>query len=340
MERADTHRSRAVSWRRRNLSLEQNVRTLTVRTSTPARLDQYLCDALNWRSRTRLKRLVLEGFVDVNGTVSKPSRKVRDGDTITLRLSTGTGAPQEHEDLTLDVLYEDPWLVAVAKPAGLLVHPVGRHVYDTLINHLHRRYRGDSDERPHGRDHVETIPRLCHRLDRDTTGVVLVAKESAVHRDIMGQFANRRVRKVYSALVCGDFPQEAARLTTPMGEGRCLATCLEHEVLKEARTDVRVETRFGHYTLLACEPKTGRQNQIRVHLAAAGFPLVGDERYGHGPPPVGFPGRFLLHSRLLALYHPRLKSRVELTAVLPKDFAAVLEHLRSGTLATAEAPLR
>jgi 23S rRNA pseudouridine1911/1915/1917 synthase len=329
MERTDPHRSQAVLWRRRNLSVPQQVRNLSVRTGTPVRLDQYLADALSWRSRSRLKRLVVQGFVEVNGTAAKPSRKVRDGDVVTLHLSMGTDVPEPNEEVSLDIIYEDPWLVAVAKPPDLLVHPVGRHVYGTLINHLHRRYRGDSDERPHGRDHVTTIPRLCHRLDRDTTGVVLVAKESSVHRDVMGQFANRRVRKLYAALVPGDFPHSSIRLTNPMGEGRCLASCLEHEVLREARTDVTVEERFGHHTLLTCEPKTGRQNQIRVHLAAAGFPIVGDERYGEAPPPAGFPPRFLLHSRLLAFYHPKLKSRVELAAALPGDFSDVLSSFRA-----------
>lgn len=315
-------------WKGRNLSLAQDRRVLEVRSAEPARLDVYLSKALCWKSRSRIQNVIRSGHVTVNSQPGKPSRKVRRGDTIIVHLSLGTGLTEDYSELPLEILYEDAWLVAVSKPPNLLVHPVGRHVYDTLINHLHHRYRGKSAAIPARRKHAgKIIPRLCHRLDRDTTGVILVAKESLVHREVSLQFERRQVQKRYCALVCGTFPEDRHALTYAIGEGRCLQTSLEHAVLKPARTEIQVRARLGDYTLLDCLPRTGRQNQIRIHLGAAGYPIVGDERFGGSPPPVDFPERFLLHSRGLEFYHPRLKSRVQLTASLPEDFRYVVETL-------------
>lgn len=308
--------------RGRDLSeLRQNLE-LHVQSTESSRLDQYLLTSLSWKSRTRIQGLIQEGRILLNGEVTKPSRRVRAGDTITIWLSHGTGAPHDYEELDLEVLYEDLWLVAVNKPHGLLVHPVGRHVYDTLINYLHHRYRDAQAE-----DGTPMRPRLCHRLDRDTTGVIVFGKETYAHRDVQTQFENRIVSKEYLALVAGDYPRDTETVETPIGEGRSLETCLEHDVLKASSTSFRVVHRFEAFTLLACVPHTGRQNQIRVHLASSGFPVIGDERYGDGPPPSGFPPRYLLHSRAIRFYHPRLKCWTEVVAPLPEDFRNLLGHL-------------
>jgi 23S rRNA pseudouridine1911/1915/1917 synthase len=309
--------------RGRDLSeLRQNLE-VHVRSTESQRLDQYLITSLSWKSRTRIQGLIQEGRIRVNGEVTKPSRKVRLGDAITIWLSNGTGAPHDYQKLDLEVLYEDPWLVAVNKPHGLLVHPVGRHVYDTLINYMHHRYRDVL-----GEDGAPVRPRLCHRLDRDTTGVIVFGKETHTHREVQSQFENRIVSKEYLALVAGVYPRDLETVETPIGPGRSLETCLEHDVLKDSRTSLRVVQRLEACTLLACRPHTGRQNQIRVHLASNGFPLVGDQRYGKGPPPTDFPQRYLLHSRAIRFYHPRLKSWAELAAPLPDDFRNLLERLR------------
>jgi len=308
--------------RGRDLSQMRDVLRLTVRGAQAVRLDQYIISALNWKSRTRVQELIHAGSILVNGGSTKPSRRVKEGDEVTVRLSHGTGRPANYGALTLDIVYEDPWLLALNKPPGLLVHPVGRHVYDTLINYLHHRYRDAV-----GEDGDPVRPRLCHRLDRDTTGLLVVGKEAHTHRDVQAQFERRLVRKEYTTLVLGDYPANQETLDAPLGEGRSLETCLEHEVLKVSRTTVRVVKRFGDFTLLSCLPHTGRQNQIRVHLAASGFPVVGDERYGRGPPPPGFPPRYLLHSEALSFHHPRLKSWMELTAPVPDDFRKVVDLL-------------
>jgi 23S rRNA pseudouridine1911/1915/1917 synthase len=317
--------------RGRNLSHERHRLTLAVKASHLVRLDRYLIGALAWRSRNRIQSLIRSGRIRVNGEVSKPSRRVRAGDVVELELSEGTGKPADYGDRRLEILYEDPWLIAVNKPPGLLVHPVGRHIYDTLINYLHHRYHLAAAAGE------EVIPRLCHRIDRDTTGIVVVAKDAYVHREVMYQFENRLVSKEYVALVEGRFPADRGRIEIAIGEGRCLRSSLEHSVLKESATLVRVERAFAGHSLLACNPLTGRQNQIRVHLAAAGHPVAGDARYGR-PAPPGFPRRYLLHSSAIDFYHPRLKSAVELRAELPEDFRELLAALEGAEGAPSEPP--
>jgi 23S rRNA pseudouridine1911/1915/1917 synthase len=302
--------------RGRDLSRARHAIVLRVRGSRVARLDHYLKGQLAWRSRTRIQRLIRDGFVTVNGHAAKPSLRVRPGDEIRVSLSLGTGIP-DYASWRVATLYEDPWLLGLDKPPGLLVHPVGRHVYDTLMNYLHYRYR----------ERMETAPgfhlRLCHRLDKDTTGLVIVGKEHYVHHSVQRQLERRAVFKEYLALVEGAVSAALTRVETPLREGRDIASATTGPGLKPSRTDLRVIERFTRagaaYTWIAAHPRTGRQNQIRVHL-----------RYGAGTPPADFPGRFLLHSSRLRLYHPRLKSRLELEAPLPEDVEATLARLRAG----------
>ncbi|MEM7236018.1 MAG: RluA family pseudouridine synthase, partial [Planctomycetota bacterium] len=204
------------------------------------------------------------------------------------------------------------------KPPGMLVHPVGRHVYNTLINYLHHRYH-EKDE--------NVVPRLCHRLDKDTTGLVVVAKDAYVHREVMYQFENRLLHKEYLALVHGRLPEGFSRVDLPIGEGRCLRSSLEHEQLKPSSTSLATEAEFEDYALIRCTPHTGRQNQIRIHLSASGYPIVGDQRFGNVSPPFGFPQRHLLHSEKLRFYHPRLKTDIELCAPPAADFQTLVEEL-------------
>lgn len=313
--------------RGRDLSARRDVIRLQVRSTRPCRLDHYLLESLAWKSRTRIQKLIRDGTIRVNGDVTKPGRRVQPGDEITLNLSSGTGRPEDYEERHLEILYEDPWLVAVNKPPGMLVHPVGRHVYDTLINYLHARYHDPREEDAASGSGPALVPRLCHRLDRDTTGLVIVGLDAWVHREVSYQFENRLVSKGYLALVRGRYPLDEERIDRPIGEGRCLRSALDHPVLKPSRTDVRVVRRYETHSLLYCRPLTGRQNQIRVHLAARGFPVAGDRQFGDDPPAPGFPDRHLLHSERLRVRHPRLKTWLELRAPPPADLTAVLRRL-------------
>jgi 23S rRNA-/tRNA-specific pseudouridylate synthase len=404
--------------RGRDLSLPRDRMELTVKAHGPVRLDLYLREALVWKSRGRIQALIRAGQIQVNGAQAKPSQGVRGGDRIQVNLSMGTGMPVDYADREVSIIYEDSWLVAVDKPPGLLVHPVGRHVYDTLMNYLHYRYHGKQElriadcglriggrliekseggsgkaevEEPdpqlgicgtsitvgHPTQHPETEEvdkpskilgtsssgrnpqsairnpksgaqpapgsryrsriderltiRLCHRIDKDTTGIVLVGKEGYVHKRVQWQFQTRRVSKEYLTLAAGFIPDDLDEIAMPIGEGGNLAEALAPP-LKPARTTIRCLERFrgpaGDFTLVLARPVTGRQNQIRVHLAAAGFPIAGDVRYG-GPAVPGFPDRYLLHARWIRFFHPRLKTFVELSAPPPADFRELIERLRA-----------
>jgi 23S rRNA pseudouridine1911/1915/1917 synthase len=248
--------------------------------------------------------------------------------------------PEDLGRREVSVIYEDRWIVAVDKPPGLLVHPVGRHVYDTLMNYLHFRYRHEEalaapPESPPGEDrHSRRVEeavslRLCHRIDKETTGIVLVAKDAHVHARIGWQFQHRKVSKEYLALAAGAVDPATREIDLPIGEGKDLAGALATP-LKPARTIIevlgRLDTPSGPFTLVAARPVTGRQNQIRVHLAAIGHPICGDLRYGGAAaePPEGFPRRYLLHARRLRFFHPRLKTIVDLEAPPPEDFRGLL----------------
>ena len=175
--------------RGRNLAEERDRLVVEVRATEGVRLDHYLLSSLAWKSRSRLQNLIREGRITVNGERVKPSRRVKAGDVVWLELSRGVGVPRNYHDRALEFLYEDDWLVAVNKPPGMLVHPVGRHVYDTLMNYLHHRYHR-SAELGNGQ-----VPRLCHRIDRDTTGVLLVAKTRAAAATLGEVFRSRAAKK-------------------------------------------------------------------------------------------------------------------------------------------------
>jgi len=329
--------------RNRNLSERRELLEVPVKAIQAVRLDLYLRHNLVWKSRGRIQDLIRRGQITVNGKKAKPSQTVRGGDRIEIRLSLGTGVPEDYHERDVAAIYEDPWLLAIDKPAGMLVHPVGKHLYDTLINYLHFRYReaggGDLVTEPRSaalrkaRRQVDesTAPRLCHRIDRDTTGILLVAKEAYVHREVQRQFQDRHISKEYWTIAHGLLPTRLEEISIPIGEGKDLREALEPPV-RPARTRIEVLDRFsapnGDFTLVAARPVTGRQNQIRVHLAAIGHPIAGDVRYG-GRLVDGFPQRYLLHARRVRFLHPRLKCAVELEAAPPVDLVHLIEQLRT-----------
>ncbi len=330
--------------RNRNLSERREILDVPVKAVQAVRLDLYLRANLVWKSRGRIQDLIHRGHITVNGKQAKPSQAVRGGDRIEVRLSLGTGIPDDYRHREMKTIYEDPWILAIDKPAGMLVHPVGKHLYDTLINYLHYRYleaggadpqtapRSAAPRRARRQIDESTAPRLCHRIDRDTTGILLVAKESYVHREMQRQFQDRHVSKEYWTIAHGLVPEGLRDIAVPIGEGKDLLAALEPPV-RPTQTRIQVLGRLfcpgGDFTLLAARPVTGRQNQIRVHLAAIGHPIAGDTRYG-GSRVDGFPQRYLLHARWVRFFHPRLKCAVELEAAPPDDFLDLIERLRAG----------
>ncbi|MCA8962455.1 MAG: RluA family pseudouridine synthase [Planctomycetes bacterium] len=314
----------------RDLSLAHDRIEFRVRESAADRLDRYLLERLGWKSRNKVQRLIQHGRVTVNGERSKPARRVQRGDVVRIVLDPG-GEPNGSEDTPPPtILYEDPFLVAVDKPPHVLVHPVGRTVSGTIINRLHARYRETGE---HGRRRV--VPKLCHRLDRETSGVLLIAKCDVARQRLSDDFENGRVEKQYLAITEGapmsteftiDVPI-AAHLDREAGRGNRLARA--DSAGKSAETRFELLRTEGAIALLRCAPLTGRQNQIRVHLAHAGHPILGDVGYGSDPasvPGIPFPGRALLHSSALQFRHPIWGHRILLRAPFPPDFPLGLEE--------------
>ncbi len=307
-----------------------------------ARLDRYLLARLPWRSRTSIVALLGEEKVRLNGeVVTKKATRLRPGDLVEVEVPP----PEEevrHEALARElegaILFEDDHLLAVAKPAGLVVHPVGRLRANTLIQGLHWLVRHGRPQRPG----IEPpILRICHRLDRDTSGVVALAK-TAPARSAMGILFEERdqAEKEYVAVVHGRVEQDAGEIDLPLGpdeeaEIELMMTVREDGV--PARTSFRVEERFAAATRVRFTIHTGRQHQIRVHARALGHPILCDALYGRGElrwPPAGAGegapviARQALHAARLAFPHPITGEALQLEAPLPADMEALLAALR------------
>lgn len=246
------------------------------------RLDQFLAKRLKWRSRTSACKLLDEGLVSLKGRSARPSRRVQLGEIVSVTLPRplrDEALLATHEDdLELPRLYEDDQLIAIDKPPNIPVHPSGRLLHFTVITALHRAYRDFEDE---SRD---IIPKLCHRLDLETSGVLLVAKTHRALVHVQKQFERRTVRKEYQVLVHGELDDDEGLIDLPIGpniDGKVLnSRAIRHDVGQESRTRYRVERRWQGYTRCRIELLTGRHHQIRVHMAAIGHPVVGDKIYG------------------------------------------------------------
>jgi 23S rRNA pseudouridine1911/1915/1917 synthase len=294
------------------------------------RLDRYLADRVMGLSRSMAQRLLEKGQITVNGELAKASYKVRPGDRVVGVLPVEESSPPAAEAIPLQVVYEDAALLAVDKPAGMVVHPAPGHTSGTLVNAVLARcpeLTASGDERPG----------IVHRLDRDTSGLILVAKSEKVRRALQRQFKERQVRKAYLALLDGHLQPAWGRIEAAIGRdpnhrqrmavmpgGREAIT--EYHVLEQFAQQVGPVA--GMYTLVEVEPRTGRTHQIRVHLSSIGHPVVGDAVYGRRTSRLPVVRQFL-HARRLEFKHPVTGQRMDLEAPLAADLVAVLDLLRS-----------
>jgi 23S rRNA pseudouridine1911/1915/1917 synthase len=301
----------------------------------PERLDRFLAEQVPDLSRSAAQRLIDEGRVTVNGEPARPSYKVRAGDQVVVLLPSDEPHEILPEAIPLQVVYEDSVLLIVDKPAGMVVHPAPGHEGGTLANALlaHSPELGGQDLSPLG-----SRPGIVHRLDRDTSGLILLAKTEKAQRILQQQFKDRLVDKAYLALVHGHLQPAWGRIEAPIGRdpqhrqrmavlpgGREAVT--EYHVLEQYSRQTGPAS--GMYSLVQAEPKTGRTHQVRVHLASVGHAVVGDAVYGRRRTHLPL-GRQFLHARHLGFQHPVTGQRLEVDAPLPADLAGVLELLRSG----------
>lgn len=284
------------------------------------RLDLFLKAMMPSVPRAKLQRFVASGNVLVNGEARPPRHRVREGDEVRFDARLAGERPDDALDVPLTILYEDDALVVADKPAGVHVHPVSGHRFDTLLSAL--RARRDADLEP-----GETIT-LAHRLDRDTSGVVLAAKTRAARQSLQRQFEAGVPEKTYLALARGWIASDEGVIDLPLlaaADPRAVVKALPSPAGKPARTAwvvrARLEDAIGRATFVELRPKSGRQHQLRAHLAAIGHPLLGDDRYGDRRPwpPLT---RCALHAAAIAVDHPLHGGRVVFRSPLPQDLAA------------------
>lgn len=286
------------------------------------RLDRFVADKID-ESRERVSGLIKDGNILVNGQVKKVSYKVSEGDLISVTIPEPLSLDIEEEKIKLDIIYEDDDIAAINKPKGMIVHPSGNIVTGTLVNAL--LYHFDKLSEING----VYRPGIVHRLDKDTSGLLLVAKNSKAHISLQDQFKDRTVKKEYIALVNGGFKEDKGEVNLPIArDKRNRKRMAVDPGGRYALTRYEVIERFGKYTLLRVNILTGRTHQIRVHMTHIKHPLVGDIQYSRGKNEFGIEGQ-LLHSRMLEFAHPITGQRMKLEAELPEEFKEVLRKLGS-----------
>ena len=292
---------------------------------TGQRLDQMLHQRLPQYSRSRIQQWIKGGRVLVNGVAARPSHALRAGEAIEVEPAEAPPLRAVPEDIPLAVLYEDPDLVAIDKPAGMVVH-AGAGVHSgTVVNALLHRFDALSGVAGALR------PGIVHRLDRYTSGVLLVAKNDAAHRQLAAQFSGRQVEKVYLALVHGKVKNESGRMERPIARDPVRRTRMTARLDKgrAAWSEYRVLRRFDRFTLLEVKIGTGRTHQIRVHLSSIGHPVAGDTLYGapakvEGRPPLG---RYFLHAHRIRFHQPSTGEEIAVESPLPPELDAWMEGL-------------
>jgi 23S rRNA pseudouridine1911/1915/1917 synthase len=313
--------------------MSSRTETFTIERSLPGeRLDTFLRARFPVVSRGAIQRLIEEGYITVNGRTVKPTLAPHAGDTVSVTWPEARPAEAQPEDIPLNVLHEDDALLVVNKDPGLVVHPAAGNEDGTLVNALLHHCRGQLS----GIGGVAR-PGIVHRLDKETSGCLVVAKSDDIHVALSTQFAQRSVHKVYDALLCGELPREKGDIRAAIARHpshRKRMAVRDEDEGREAWTSYQVAERLNHATHAQAVLHTGRTHQIRVHFLHLGYPLVGDETYGHRQNRrleelTGFKApRVMLHARELTLLHPRTGKRIRFEAPLPADFQDALQFLR------------
>lgn len=288
------------------------------------RIDKYLAEQLPDITRSYLQKLLKDGSVQMNGKPVKASTKTAAGALIALTIPEPEEPEILPEDIPLDILYEDSDVILINKPKNMVVHPAAGHYTGTLVNALMYHCRSDLS----GINGV-LRPGIVHRIDKDTTGVLIVCKNDRAHNALAEQLKEHSITRKYRAIVCGNLKEDEGTVDAPLGrhpqDRKRMA--IVRSGGKRAVTHYRVLERFGNYTYIECRLETGRTHQIRVHMASLGHPLLGDEIYGRAKSPFKLEGQ-TLHAMVLGFIHPTTGEYMEFEAPLPEYFEKLLEKLR------------
>lgn len=288
------------------------------------RIDKFLAEQLPDQSRSYLQKLLKDGKVSVNDKTVKANYKVQLSDVIRFELPDPEVPDILPEDIPLDILYEDDDVLLINKPKGMVVHPSAGHYTHTIVNAV--MY--------HCKDHLSGIngvmrPGIVHRIDMDTTGVIVICKNDSAHQSLAEQLKEHSITRKYRALVHGNLKEDQGTIEGPIGRHPVdrKKMAINRQNGKPAVTHYKVLERFGSYTFVECQLETGRTHQIRVHMASIGHPLVGDIAYGPAKCPFRLQGQ-CLHAMVLGFIHPRTGKYMEFTAPLPEYLTKLLENLK------------
>ena len=286
------------------------------------RLDIYIAENFNELSRTMIKKLIESNNILVNDKSEKVSYKVQANDNISIDVPEAKETKLKAQEIPLDIIYEDSDIIVVNKPKGVVVHPANGNPDGTLVNAILSICKNSLSGIG-----GELRPGIVHRLDKDTSGLIIVAKNDKAHINMSEQIKERNVKKTYIALVRGNVPEEEATINMPIGRStkdrKKMAVTKNG---KQAITHFKVLKRYSKYTLLEIKIETGRTHQIRVHMAEIGYPVVGDAVYSNGKNEFGIEGQ-MLHAYKLEFMHPITNKHMELTAPLPQYFEEILKKL-------------
>ena len=287
------------------------------------RLDAFLARCVENLSRSAAQKLIEEGHVLRNGRPGKKNDKLNIGDTIDYTIPEPKAVDIAPKEIPLDIVYEDEDVLVINKPKGLVVHPAAGHLDDTLVNGL-LYAMGDELSGING----ELRPGIVHRIDKDTSGLLAVAKNDLAHAVLASQLKDHTMARTYEAIVCGSFRDSSGTVDAPIGRHPTdrKRMCVTQRNSKDAVTHWEVVKRYRGYTHIRCRLETGRTHQIRVHMAYIGHPILGDTVYGHKKPELGQDSQ-CLHAGALCFRHPRDGRPVMVFAPLPEYFRQVIEKL-------------
>lgn len=288
------------------------------------RIDRYLAESCEELSRSYIQKLIKDGMVTVNGTVAKPSYKVSEGEEIRFIVPDNVVPDILPEDIALDIAYEDNDIIIVNKPKGMVVHPASGNYTGTIVNALMF----------HCRDNLSGIngtlrPGIVHRIDKDTTGLIIACKNDMAHRNVAEQLKEHSITRRYEAICCGVLKDDDGIIDAPIGRNPNdrKKMAINRTNGKNAVTHYHVLERLNGYTHIECRLETGRTHQIRVHMASIGHPLLGDEVYGGVRNGFYLQGQ-TLHAKILGLRHPSTGEYIEFLAERPDYFELLLKKLR------------
>ena len=286
------------------------------------RLDRYVTEQNTEITRTAVQRLIDEKNILVNGKEQKASYKVNENDVVEVEIPEPKKIEIKAEDIPIEVIYEDSDIIVVNKPKGMVVHPGNGNVDGTLVNAIMAKCEGSLSGIG-----GEIRPGIVHRIDKDTSGLLIVAKNDKAHVNLSEQIKAHKVKKTYIALVRGVVRENEATIDMPIGRSKTdrkkMAVCKDG---KNAITHIKVLKRWEHYTLLQVNIETGRTHQIRVHLSYIGYPIIGDYTYSNGKNEFGVVGQ-CLHAQKLEFKHPTTNKIMELEAPLPEYFQEIIQRL-------------